>query len=293
MDENQPIFSFDPIPVTARDLEFPIRVTAPQNQKSLPVLIFSHGAGYGRADYQPLVEVWARGGFLVIQPSHPDQFTTYDDPRFGRFWHDRVMQISGIVDQGDALFDAIPQLADRGDWNRVVAAGHSFGGLSVGNLLGARSFDETTGKACNLKDTRIVAGAMLAPPGCVSLDSEMGKTAPYVHTDYSHMRGPALIVAGKEDDSAHAGRDWTWHSDPYTSDPRDKSLLVLQRAGHYLHGIIAPNRRETGEDEDPEMVENLARAVLSYLRTAIDPDDPAWQEEQERMDTNEFTICSK
>lgn len=267
--------SVDGLMVDARELVFPVRATAPLTGKGLPVILFSHGAECRRSEYQALVTLWAQRGFLVIQPSHPDQFSFLDNPRLLRIWHDRVMQMSGLLDTAEALFEQTPALAGRADWNRVAGVGHSYGGHTIANLLGARSFDQETGAAADLGDPRIRAGVLLAAPGCIALDSVMGKAHPHLHIDFSTMAA-ALVVAGGLDDSAHVGRSWEWHSDPFTQGPSPKSLMILPEAAHYLHGILGRYSNKPEADYSDEMIEVLAEAVVGYLLARLGIDDAAW-----------------
>jgi predicted dienelactone hydrolase len=84
-----PIVSVRPlaIPSAGRGTDLQVRVTAPVAGSDLPVVVLSHGFGGSMDSYDPLVEVWAAAGLVVVQPTHLDSRTlaiTPKDPRYDR-----------------------------------------------------------------------------------------------------------------------------------------------------------------------------------------------------------------
>lgn len=69
-----PAVSIAPIrlmePERGEDIQ--LRVTAPVDGDSLPVIVFSHGNGQSHHADGPLVNDWAADGFAVINPTHLD-----------------------------------------------------------------------------------------------------------------------------------------------------------------------------------------------------------------------------
>jgi hypothetical protein len=68
-----------------------------------------------------------------------------------------------------------------------------------------------------------------------------------------------------------------WLEDLFGLAPAPKSQLVLFGGEHGLGGIAAYDAAET-TDEDPTRVAVIQRLTWAYLRSALDPDDPAWLE---------------
>jgi predicted dienelactone hydrolase len=266
------VVSVGPVVLEGREL----RVSAPTSGTGLPVLLFSHGFGSSSRAYGPLVDHWAAHGFVVVQPTHLDSRTIglpADDPRRRTFWRHRVDDMTRVLDGWDTVEAAVPGLAGRVDRDRVVAAGHSFGGQTTGVLLGLRVHDE------DLADPRVTAGVLLATAGRGGDDLRPGviEMLPWLNPDFSGMKAPALVVAGDADTSALSVRGPDWSADPYFLSPPGKSLLTLYGAEHSLGGIPGYEAAET-TDEDPARVAALQRLTTAYLRSALDPSDVGWTE---------------
>ncbi|OPC78180.1 chlorophyllase [Embleya scabrispora] len=285
-----PVLSVRPvvIPTPGRVVDLQVRVTAPVTGGELPILLLSHGQGHSNHlssldGYAPLVDFWASHGFAVVQPTHLSSTTLKlapDTPGAPMYWRSRVEDMTRILDALDVIEAAVPQLGGRLDPSRVAVAGHSMGGHTASLLLGARLIDPDDGNEVRPADPRIKAGVLLAAPGRggAALTAPMAEHFPFLATpDFSRMTTPTLVVAGDKDASAHltvAGPEW--HTDPYVLAPGPKSLLTLFDAEHGLGGISGYDVAET-TDENPERVSTVQLLTCAYLRTALHPDDPAWQ----------------
>ncbi|WP_405056741.1 hypothetical protein OG474_28885 [Kribbella sp. NBC_01505] len=133
--------------------------------------------------------------------------------------------MSQILDQFDLIENAVPQLAGRVNREHVAVAGHSLGGFTATQLLGARITDPETGEIADLLEPRIKQGIVFAAPGRGDvLNGPMADAIDFARTiDFSTMTTPALVVIGDKDDSQHftdLGPDW--HADPYLLAPPPK-----------------------------------------------------------------------
>ena len=282
-----PVVSVSPVVLGEREH----RVAAPTTGTALPVLLFSHGFGSSSRAYGPLVDHWAAHGFVVVAPTHLDSRTVGladDDPRRARFWRHRVDDMTRVLDEFDAVEGAVPGLAGRVDRDRVVAAGHSFGGQTTGVLLGLRVDDE------DLADPRVAAGVLLATAGRGGDDLRpwVIEMFPWLNPDFSAMTAPALVVMGDADVSELSTRGPDWSADPYRLSPPGKSLLTLFGAEHSLGGIPGYEAAET-TDEDPARVAALQALTTAYLRTALDPADPGWPQAVATLPTSIGRIESR
>ncbi|MFE1885234.1 alpha/beta hydrolase family protein [Streptomyces diastatochromogenes] len=285
-----PVLSVSPVvlPAPGRAVDLQVRVSAPVTGNDLPVILLSHGQGYSNHlsslnGYAPLVNFWAAHGFVVIQPTHLSSRTLTldpDTPGAPLYWRSRAEDMTRILDGLDAIEAGVPQLLGRLDRSKVAVAGHSMGGHTASLLLGARLTDPDDGKEVNLTEPRIKAGVLLAAPGRGgdALTEFVAENWPFFSTtDFSGMTTPTLVVAGDKDDSAHLtvlGPDW--HADPYFLSPGPKSLLTLFDAEHGLGGVSGYDVAET-TDENPERVAAIQRLTWAYLRSRLNPGDPAWQ----------------
>jgi predicted dienelactone hydrolase len=275
-----------PAPGRGRPLE--MRVTAPMTGHDLPVILFSHGHGQflylsSKDGYAPLVNFYAEHGFVVIQPTHANSKVGGLDPSAAGgplFWRSRVGEMKLILDGLDAIEASVPVIAGRLDHNKIAAVGHSYGGQTVGMLLGARLTDpkDKTATDVNLIEPRVMAGVILAGPGNGGDDaSEFAKeNYSFMNPDYSHLTTKALVVIGENDLAPmQTVRGADWHADPYFHGPGSDCLLTLLGAGHWLGGIVGYDAKVT-DDEDPDRLAVVQRMTWAYLRSALYADDPAW-----------------
>ncbi|MEV6006265.1 chlorophyllase [Streptomyces sp. NPDC051976] len=284
-----PVHSVSPVvvPAPGRPVDLEVRVSAPVTGSGLPIILLSHGQGFSHHlsslnGYAPLADFWAAHGFVVVQPTHLSSATVTLDPGTPgapMFWRSRAEDMSRVLDGLDAIEAAVPQLAGRLDRGKVAVAGHSMGGHTASLLLGARLTDPDDGTEVDLADPRITAGVLLAAPGRGgdALTDFVAENYPFMSTpDFSRMATPTLVVAGDKDASHHltvAGPDW--HADPYLLSPGPKSLLTLFDAEHGLGGISGYDVAET-TDDNPQRVAAVQHLTWAYLRSRLNPGDPAW-----------------
>ena len=104
------------------DLLVPSGVPAP-----MPLVVFAHGWNSNPTVYQPLLEQWARAGFLVAAPVFPDSTDLYPGS-----------PVSDYADQAQDMSFVITSLLHSHvvsvDPTRIAVAGHSDGGTDVALL---------------------------------------------------------------------------------------------------------------------------------------------------------------
>ena len=256
-----------------------LRLTAPVTGESLPIVLLSHGFGPSnyipsKDGYAPLAQFWAERGFAVIQPTHASSRVgglPSDAPGAPFFWRERVKEIKEVLDRLSEVEGQAPAVAGRLDHNRIAAAGHSFGGHTVGLLLGARLNGE------DFSDGRISAGILLAAPGRGGKDltEENAVRFPFFDVDFTTLTTRNLVVCGDEDDPHFTPRGPEWHADAYHDGPGAEALLTLRGVGHGLGGIAGLDAKET-ETEAPDALEATKRLTLAWLQTALQIDAAAW-----------------
>ncbi|TDD63380.1 chlorophyllase [Kribbella antibiotica] len=285
-----PVISYSPVILTVpgRPVDLQVRVSAPTTGTDLPIILLSHGHGFANNlsslnGYAPLANDWAARGFVVVQPTHLSSRTltslVADAPGAPYFWRSRAEDMSQILDQFDAIENAVPGLAGRVNREHVAVAGHSLGGFTTTQLLGAQIVDPETGEIADLREPRIKQGIVLAAPGRGDvLNGPMADAIDFARTiDFSTMTTPALVVIGDKDDSQHfTDLGPEWHADPYHLAPAPKSLLTVFGAEHLLGGIQGYDAAET-TDEDPQRVATIAQLTAAYLQTQFHVDETAFQ----------------
>ncbi|GGG23052.1 MULTISPECIES: dienelactone hydrolase [Rhizobium] len=256
-----------------------LRLTAPATGSNLPILLLSHGYGPSnyipsKDGYAPLVQYWAERGFVVIQPTHASSRVgglSSDTPGAPFFWRKRVEEMKAILDQLAEIERQASAVAGRMDHARIAAVGHSFGGHTVGLLLGAQVDGE------DFSDPRIAAGVLLTTPGRGGKDMtpESAARFPFFDVDFSNMRTRSLVVCGDMDNPHFTTRGPDWHADAFHDAPGGVVMLTMHGVGHGLGGIAALDAKET-ETEAPDVLEATRRLTLAWLQTALGADEGAW-----------------
>ncbi|WP_336029017.1 alpha/beta hydrolase family protein [Geodermatophilus sp. FMUSA9-8] len=276
-----PIISVRPviIPAPDRGVDLQVSVSAPTTGVDLPVVVFAHGFGHSMNDYAPLADAWASSGFVVIQPTLLDSHTlglTPADPRYPEIWRIRVEDVTRVVDSLDLIEAAVPGLAGRVSRSRIAAAGHSWGGQTVGMLLGARVLDADGIPGDNVRDPRITAGVLLATTGTgEDLTPFAAENFAFMRPDFTGLTTSTLVVAGDADQSMLSTRGPDWFTDVYRLSPGATDLLTVAGGEHSLGGITGYGVTAT-TDENPERVALIQRVTTAWLRTALKLDDAAW-----------------
>ena len=256
-----------------------MRLTAPATGDNLPLVLLSHGFGPSnyipsKDGYAPLAQFWAERGFAVIQPTHASSRVgglPVDAPGAPFFWRERVKEMKAVVDRLPEVERQTPGIAGRLDYSRIAAAGHSFGGHTVGLLLGAQLNGE------DFSDPRISAGILLAAPGRGGKDmtDENAARFPFFDVDFATLKTPSLVVCGDQDDPNFTMRGPEWHADAFHDAPGAEALLTMHGVGHGLGGIAGLDAKET-ETEAPDVLEATKRLTLAWLQTALGADQDAW-----------------
>lgn len=272
------------VPDRGDDLQ--VRVSAPSHGSDLPVIVLAHGFGLAMNSYDPLVDFWAANGFVVVQPTFLDSLTlglTPADPRHAGIWRSRVADLGHVIDELDTVLGAVPGLAGRVDTGRLAAAGHSWGGQSVGMVLGAQVIGEPGADAA---DPRVKAGVLLSTTGTGGQDLTpfAQEHLPFMSPDFARLSTPTLVVAGDHDQSPLTTRGPDWFTDAFTLSPGSQSLVTLHGGEHYLGGIHAYNAADT-TDESPDRVDLVRRATTAFHKQTLGTDPTAWDDLTAQADT--------
>ncbi|MFK3691721.1 alpha/beta hydrolase family protein [Agrobacterium tumefaciens] len=256
-----------------------LRLTAPATGNNLPIVLLSHGYGPSnyipsKDGYAPLVQFWAERGFVVIQPTHASSRVgglPSDAAGAPFFWRERVEEMKAILDQLAEIARQAPAVAGRMDHSRIGAVGHSFGGHTVGLLLGAQVNGE------NFFDPRISTGVLLTTPGRGGKDMtpESAARFPFFDVDFSTLSTRSLVVCGDMDDPHFTTRGPQWHADAFHDAPGASAMVMMHGVGHGLGGIAALDAKET-EIEAPDVLEATRRLTLAWLHSALGADEGAW-----------------
>ncbi|MEF8751822.1 MAG: acetylhydrolase [Candidatus Accumulibacter necessarius] len=157
----------------SRDRAVPVRLYLPvatAGRRTLPLVVFSHGIGGSRRGYSYLGAYWASHGYASLHLQHVGSDRS--------LWAGNVFNLVGRLQGAAQEEEAIARVADlrfaldqllshpevgqRIDPERIVAAGHSYGANTILLALGARI--ERQGRIIDLAEPRLKAAMLLSAP---------------------------------------------------------------------------------------------------------------------------------
>lgn len=221
--------------------------TSPVSPNGYPVLVYSHGySGFGGSSPW-LPEHFASHGWVVIAPDHTGNMLPDNEaPKPSALWWWRARDVSAAIDEVTAN-TAKAGLAGKPLTNKVVLAGHSFGGYTTWCLAGAK-FDlpvlqaackagKGLGGACTdhdlaqyakgLGDPRVVAALPLMPGS--------GDAKWFTNGGMGAIHIPVLLMTGDKD-GGHEGAP-TWQAMQGMASIAHSAWLDVHLGCHQLFGL--------------------------------------------------------
>lgn len=244
--------------VSDRPEPFVVQVTRPVGAKSSPVIVFSHGFRCELAGNDALVGHWASHGYTVIQPSHLDAEPESKADVYPQHvvWEQRRRDMERSLDLIDQITAAVPEISGTLDLSTVIAAGHSYGGLTAQSAGGAKTFSRgEPNTLVHEPDSRFKAVVAVSPPGRMPgfVDEQSAKS----------IDRPMIVTTGTEDFIPPMMPTWEVHTDTYVDAvPGEKYLAVVEGADHRFGGLICG---DVGTAPMPEQMATLNAATLAFV----------------------------
>jgi predicted dienelactone hydrolase len=123
------------IGTTALFWGFDAALNAPPIDKSLPVILFSHGSGGKALRHTWITTQIANAGFIVVAPDHPGSTSGDSDPATTLNLQLRPHDLSALID----WLAVTPPAGLHPDLTRIGSVGFSMGGFSVLATSGLRA----------------------------------------------------------------------------------------------------------------------------------------------------------
>ena len=261
--------------------QLPVRISYPVGKTRFPVIVFSHGNGSKGDMYKGFTDYWASHGYVVIQPTHMDStslgFKTKRDNM--REMYQQILQVtdtrrqdmSFIVDSLDLIETIVPDLKDKLDRTKLVAAGHSMGAATAMIVAGMTLLNPMDGYAETSDETRFKVLLMISDPGTMTL---MPKEP------WKGVRVPTLISTGTKDFS-DVGSDRIKAPFKYKiPDSLTRSLsphhyVLIEGADHYLGGLIC--KTDVPGPPQHEALRIAAATSTTFLDAYVKNDLNAWR----------------
>lgn len=225
-----------------------VRVTFPSSGGPYPIIVFSHGMYGSETGMDPLIQTWAKHGYVVIQPTHADSLRYADaevwrDAMRGSLdnvdnWRERPGDIKLVLDHLEWLEGKVPDLKGKMDRKKIGMSGHSYGAWTTQMVAGMKLI---SGKqTLTLADPRPKAFVVISPHGLGGGITE---------DSFGTMRSPMLFVSGDND---HGRGDW----DPKVHrrqafdlcPPGDRTLVWIKDAYHDFGGLTGRSPRRPRSD---------------------------------------------
>lgn len=255
----------------ARQRDIPVRVRMPDGASGpAPTVLFSHGLGGSVEAGRVFAEAWAKAGHLVIHVQHPgSDMAVWRGPggasallraANARELEARLADMRFVASQvGTALRVGACRLA-VGDRERLAAAGHSFGAITVMHL--AR------------------AGPAAAPPrfrAVIALSPQSpGNRAEWAPAAFGRIAIPVLVATGSRDGSplargmppeaVTAARWAVFEALPPSATGEAHVGLWIEGATHADFSGGSPRQ---GFRPDPHATSLVAAASLAFLEANL------------------------
>lgn len=267
---------------TARGRQIGVRMRWPAVRQASPLILYSPGLGSGLSNGQAWCDAWQKAGFAVITLSHPHTNEELWDTRSSSFSQNmaaaleagqypaRVADCRYVLDQ--CLRDA--ELAHWIDPQRIGAAGHSYGALTVQALTGQAGPSQ--------RDERIRAAISLSPGSGSRGSAARMKTVkiPFLSLTGSHDGKVSFIQGTQRIQLGIPVEQRLWIHEALPVEQR--YLVVLDQADHMsfageiVNRPIARFSRSVPESDeaDRKVWERVSALTTQFWQASLSPSGP-------------------
>ena len=239
-----------------------VRILAPRSGKRWGMIAFSHGANSRSTLYERILQPWRQAGWLVLAPDHLDAGGAPDRTKVSaeQLTASRIADIRAIIDQRAVAEAIAARFGASIDWNAVVVAGHSYGGITAQSVAGAKTVTRGEGSGAgrpqNNFDPVVKAVIAFSPPGPIK---------GFIPEDaWSSMTIPSLVETGTADFLPGFIDDWHAHAASFHNAPPGRNwLLVGAGVDHYFGGLIC--RLREGNDSQSAALDAMVKISQEFL----------------------------
>lgn len=187
-----------------RDRVVPVTVYLPKGEATpRPVIVFSHGLGGSRDNYEYVGRHWASNGYVCVHPQHVGSDDSVwrgkknameemrQAARMPTLALARMQDVRFVLDRLTALNRDDATFRGRLDLERIGMAGHSFGAQTTQSICG-QTFFGPFGRGVRLADARVKAGIAMSPAAHGSKGDHQKA--------FATIKVPMLHLTGTRDD---------------------------------------------------------------------------------------------
>lgn len=262
---------------SARKREVPVKIYLPKGAGPFPVVIFSHGLGGSRENYEYLGRWWAGCGYASVHLQHAGSDDTVwknaPPAERGRALTASVLNVVNALNRLHDVCFVLDELARQGpplqgrlDLSRVGMSGHSFGGWTTMAIAG-----QTLGPGHGtMADKRVKAAVqMSAPASALQLREH----------SLDPITIPLLHLTGTLDDSPIGETKAAERRKLFDGMTRaETGLIIFNGADHmtFADPLNGPRfRPSAAADHNPEFQRLICLATTAWWDAWLRENEPA------------------
>lgn len=256
---------------TARKRQVPVKIYYPADANGpFPVILFSHGLGGTRENYEYLARQWSANGYVCVHMQHigsdDSAWRGQDRPMQSMRQAanaqnsiDRAKDVSFALDQLEAVNASNDKLKGRMNLKEIGIAGHSFGAnttlLAAGQAFGMK-------RSTEYADPRIKCAIPMSAPVPVARGD--------LDAVYAKVTMPTFHMTGTKDDSPIGETSAAERRIPYDHIKSNALLLIFKDGDHMVFsGRLAPR------PGDVEIQELIRVSSTAFWDANLKSDAPA------------------
>jgi predicted dienelactone hydrolase len=259
-----------------RHRDIPVKIYLPKDATTpCPIVIFSHGLGGSRENYEYLGQHWAACGYVSVHLQHPGSDDhVWKDAEQGEKMNamvratmnpaaiaDRPKDVSFALDRLTALnADAASPLKGRLDLKRIGVAGHSFGGFTSMAIAG-----QEFGLA-QWTDPRVKAVIEMSAP--VARPAMRDRA-------YAKITTPVFHMTGTLDDSPIGDTKAAERRIPFDKMASAETCLVIFKDGDHMIFSGRPGLDASRKKQDAVFQQLICASSTAYWDAWLKGDSAA------------------
>jgi dienelactone hydrolase len=253
----------------ARNRDVPVKIYYPKDLTTpSPVVLFSHGLGGSRENYEYLGRHWAGSGFVSVHLQHNgSDDAVWKEAEPGKRMNSLVssaMKLSNSANRPRDISFAIDQLTransdkssplrGRLDLAKIGVAGHSYGGFTAmaiaGQAFGPRRSRE-------MADPRVKAVIQMSAP--VPLGDRGADAA------YNPITTPVFHMTGTKDDSPIGDTSAAQRRIPFDHMTSAETCLLIFKNGDHMVFAGAPRLSPAARESDIRFQREICAASTAW-----------------------------
>jgi predicted dienelactone hydrolase len=251
-----------------RDRNVPVKVYFPKTGDGpFPVIIFSHGLGGTREDYEYLGRHWASHSYVSVHLQHvgSDDAVWREAAVSNRLRAmrraaespsnaiNRPADVSFAIDQLERLNRESSPIQKKLDLDRIGVAGHSFGAFTTLAIAG-QVFTPGLNRQSSLADPRVKAAIPMSAP--------VPANKRRLDEVYAKIKIPCLHMTGTRDASPIADTKPEERRLPFDHSNASAQFLIIFQDGDHM--IFSGRERLLAKEEDAQFQKLICASSTAF-----------------------------